>query len=133
MILKHEVLQSFMFSVAIAVGLTPEFLPMITTVCMGRGSVNMAKKGVIVKRLTAIPTFGSMDVLATDKTGTLTEAKIRLIKYVDIRGNHSDRVLENAYLNSFFQTGISNPMDDAILSFKKIDTHRVEKTDEISV
>jgi Mg2+-importing ATPase len=130
-LLKQDIFESLMFSIAIAVGLTPEFLPMIMSVTMGRGSISMAKKGVIVKKLTAIPTFGSMDILCTDKTGTLTEAKIHLIKYVDILGVHSEQILENAYLNSYYQTGISNPMDDAVLSFKKLDISAYRKIDEI--
>jgi P-type Mg2+ transporter len=129
--LKQDLLQSLMFSIAVAVGLTPEFLPMIMSVTMGKGSISMAKKGVIVKRLTAIPTFGSMDVLCTDKTGTLTEAKIHLIKYIDIYGKNSPQILENAYLNSYYQTGISNPMDDAVLLYKKIDISDFGKIDEI--
>jgi P-type Mg2+ transporter len=130
-ILKHDPLESLTFSLAVAVGLAPEFLPMIMSVTMSRGSVKMAKKDVIVKKLTAIPAFGSMDVLCTDKTGTLTDAKIKLVKYVDIEGIHSESVLLNAYLNSTFQTGISNPMDDAVLSYKKIDVAEYEKIDEI--
>jgi P-type Mg2+ transporter len=130
-LVKHDVLQAFAFSIAVTVGLTPEFLPMIMAVTMAKGSVQMAKRGVIVKRLTAIPSFGSMDVLATDKTGTLTQAHIRLIKYVDISGKNADDVLLYSYLNSFFQTGISNPMDDAILSFRKVDKIGYQKIDEI--
>lgn len=129
--LKHDILDAFIFSIAVAVGLTPEFLPMIMTVTMGRGSALMAKKGVIVKKLNAIPSFGSMKVLCTDKTGTLTEAKIKLIKYLDLAGGHSETVFENAYLNSYFQTGISNPMDDAVLAYKPFDTKPYEKIDEI--
>lgn len=130
-ITKENILESFIFSIAIAVGLTPELLPMIMSLTMSTGSLRMAKKGVIVKHLTAIPNFGSMDVLCTDKTGTLTEDRITLIKCVDINGNNSDTVFELAYLNSFFQTGIKNPLDDAILSHKKPDISAYQKTDEI--
>lgn len=130
-LLKHDVLDAFTFSIAIAVGLTPEFLPMIMSVTMGKGSTRMAKLGVIVKKLHAIPSLGSMDILCTDKTGTLTEASIKLIKYIDILGNNSEDTLRYTYLNSYFQTGISNPMDDAVLSFKKIDMSQFRKIDEI--
>jgi len=130
-LVKHDIYQSLMFSIAIAVGLTPEFLPMIMSVNMGKGSISMAKKGVIVKKLTAIPTFGSMDILCTDKTGTLTMGKIQLVKYVDFFGEHSEKVLLNSYLNSFHQTGITNPLDEAILNYKKLDVNKYQKIDEI--
>jgi Mg2+-importing ATPase len=130
-IMKHNILQSFMFSVAVAVGLTPELLPMIMSVNMAKGSLNMAKKGAIVKTLSSIPNFGSMDILCTDKTGTLTEDKIKLIKYTDVFGNSSKKVLKFAYVNSSFHTGITNPLDSAILNFKKIQTAGYEKIDEI--
>jgi Mg2+-importing ATPase len=130
-VLKRDVLDSFMFAIAVAVGLTPELLPTILSVTMGRGSLKMAKKGVIVKKLVAIPNFGSMDVLCTDKTGTLTQDKIVLVKYVNTEGKDSDEVLQNAYLNSLYQTGISNPMNEAILHFSKIDTKGFAKVDEI--
>lgn len=130
-VLKHDLLESFMFSLAVAVGLTPELLPMIMAVTMSKGSAHMAKKGVIVKNLSAIPNFGSMDVLCTDKTGTITEDKIRLVKYVDKDGNDSDSLLLLAYLNSFFQTGIKNPLDEAVVSFRKVDITGYSKKDEI--
>ena len=130
-VLKHNLLESFMFSLAVAVGLTPELLPMIMAVTMSRGSAHMAKKGVIVKKLSAIPNFGSMEVLCTDKTGTLTEDKIELVKYVDKDGNDSENLLLLAYLNSFFQTGIKNPLDDAVISFRKVDIKDYTKKDEI--
>ncbi len=130
-VLKHNLLDSFMFALAIAVGLTPELLPMIMAVTMSKGSVHMAKKGVIVKKLTAIPDFGSMEVLCTDKTGTITEDKIKLIKYVDAGGKDSEYVLLYAYLNSFYQTGIKNPLDEAVISFRKVDIQSYTKKDEI--
>lgn len=130
-LLKHDVLESFFFAVAVAVGLTPEFLPMIMSVTMAKGSVAMAKRGAIVKRLTAIPTFGSMDILCTDKTGTLTQAKIRLVKYVDIFNRHSESILTYSYLTSSFQTGITSPLDEAILSYKKLDISGYRKIDEL--
>lgn len=130
-VLKHNYLEAFMFAIAVAVGLTPELLPMVMSVTMAKGSLKMAQKGVIVKRLGSIPNFGSMDVLCTDKTGTLTEDKIHLVKYVDVFGGHSERVLLNAYLNSYFQTGIANPLDNAILNYKKMLVGDYRKIDEI--
>ena len=130
-IVKHKILESFMFAVAIAVGLTPELLPMIMSITMAKVSLDMSKKGVIVKKLASIPNFGSMDVLCTDKTGTLTEGKIKLIEYSDVSGKKSENVLLHAYLNSNFQTGIKNPLDTAVLDFTKIPTHNYTKIDEI--
>jgi P-type Mg2+ transporter len=130
-LMKQNILESFMFAIAIAVGLTPELLPMIMSLTMSKGSLQMAKKGVIVKRLSAIPNFGSMEVLCTDKTGTLTEDKIKLIKCVDVAGNDSDTIFQLAYLNSNFQTGIKNPLDDAILDHKKLDISSYKKIDEV--
>ena len=124
-------LDSFLFAVALAVGLTPELLPMVVSVTLSRGALRMAKKRVIVKRLAAIQNLGSMDVLCTDKTGTLTEAKIRLEQHVDPQGKQSDRVLELAYLNSFFETGLKSPLDEAILNCKTIDASAWTKIDEV--
>lgn len=129
--LKHQLLESFMFSLAVAVGLTPELLPMVMSVTMARGSLRMAKKGAVVKKLSAIPNFGSMDVLCTDKTGTLTEDKIRLIQCLTVEGVHSDQLFLYAYLNSYFQTGIQNPLDDAILNYQQPDVGSYQKADEI--
>ena len=130
-VFKHDILQAFLFSIAVAVGVTPELLPIIMSVTMSKGSMNMAKKGVIVKKLVSIPNFGSMDVLCTDKTGTLTEDHITLVKYTDVSGADSSPVLEHAYLNSAFQTGLRNPLDDAVLEYKKINTDDYKKIDEI--
>ncbi len=124
-------LESFMFAVALAVGLTPELLPMVVSLTLSRGALNMAKKRVIVKRLASIQNLGSMDVLCTDKTGTLTEAKIKLERHVDPQGKPSDRVLELAYLNSFFETGLKSPLDEAILSHEHIDVSAWKKIDEV--
>ncbi len=129
--LKADVFSSLLFSLAVAVGLTPELLPMIMSITMAKGSVAMSKKGVIVKKLSAIPNFGSMDILCTDKTGTLTQDKIELVKYVDLHGVDSERVLESAYMNSYFQTGIKNPMDDAVIRFKHVQIDMYRKVDEI--
>lgn len=130
-LMKQNVLDSFMFAIAIAVGLTPELLPMIMSLTMSKGSLQMAKKGVVVKHLTAIPNFGSMEVLCTDKTGTLTEDKIKVIKCVDATGNDSEHVFQLAYINSSFQTGIKNPLDEAILALRKPDISSYHKIDEI--
>ncbi|MGN6247258.1 MAG: magnesium-translocating P-type ATPase [Ginsengibacter sp.] len=130
-VLKRDLFESLMFSLAVAVGLTPELLPVIMAVTMSKGSTHMAKKGVIVKRLSAIPDFGSMEVLCTDKTGTITQNIIHLVKYVDKEGKDSDSVLLLAYLNSYYQTGIENPLDQAVLSFRKVDISGYEKRDEI--
>jgi Mg2+-importing ATPase len=113
-------LESFLFALALAVGLTPELLPMVVSVCLARGALRMAARKVIVKRLAAIHDLGSMDVLCTDKTGTLTEARIQLEKHCDAAGRDSERVLLLAYLNSAFETGLRSPLDDAIL---RHDTH----------
>ena len=109
-------LESFLFAVALAVGLTPELLPMIISVTLARGAIRMAKVQVIVKRLGAIHDLGSMDVLCTDKTGTLTEAKISLERQVALSGADSPHVLDLAWLNSHFQAGLRNPLDAAILA-----------------
>jgi len=124
-------LESFLFAVALAVGLTPELLPMVVSVTLSRGALLMAKKRVIVKRLAAIQNLGSMDVLCTDKTGTLTEAKIRLEQHIDPQGKPSERVLELAYLNSFFETGLKSPLDEAILAHENIDVSAWKKIDEV--
>jgi P-type Mg2+ transporter len=124
-------LESFLFAVALAVGLTPELLPMVVSVTLARGAMRMAQKKVIVKRLESIHNLGSMDVLCTDKTGTLTEARIHLERHVDALGRDSSRVLELAYLNSFFESGLRSPMDDAILEHKEINVAAWKKIDEV--
>ena len=123
-------LQSFLFAVALAVGLTPELLPMVISVTLARGAQRMAAKKVIVKRLQAIQNLGSMDVLCTDKTGTLTEARISLERHVDSAGRDSKRVLELAYLNSYFETGLKSPLDNAILEHVEVDVKGWSKIDE---
>ncbi len=124
-------LESFLFAVALAVGLTPELLPMVVSVTLSRGSIRLAKLQMIVKRQSAIQDLGSMDVLCTDKTGTLTEAKIRLERNLDLSGQESPRVLELAYINSFFETGLKSPLDEAILNHRTIDVSAWQKIDEI--
>jgi Mg2+-importing ATPase len=124
-------LESFLFAVALAVGLTPELLPMVVSVTLARGALRMAKQHMIVKRQAAIQELGSMDVLCTDKTGTLTEAKIRMERHVDAEGQSSERVLELAYLNSFFESGLKNPLDEAILDHQHIEVGVWKKVDEV--
>lgn len=124
-------LESFLFAIALAVGLTPELLPMVITVTLSRGALRMAKKQVIVKQLASIHNLGSMDVLCTDKTGTLTEARIRLERHLDAQGGDSAQVLQLAYLNSYFETGLKSPLDDAILKHKEVDVGSWRKIDEV--
>jgi Mg2+-importing ATPase len=113
---KHNWLDAFLFALAVAVGLTPEMLPMIVTVNLSKGALAMSKKKVIVKRLNSIQNLGAMDVLCTDKTGTITQGKIILEKHLDVKGNPSARVLHYGYMNSYYQTGLKNLMDEAILN-----------------
>ncbi len=113
---KHDWLEALLFAVAVAVGLTPEMLPMIVTVNLSRGAVAMSREKVIVKRLSAIQNIGAMDVLCTDKTGTLTQDRIILKRHLDMRGEESDEVLRYAFLNSHFQSGLRNLLDDAVLA-----------------
>lgn len=128
---RDPLLDSLLFGMALAVGLTPELLPMIITLNLTKGSLAMAKKGVIVKKLSSIQNFGSMDILCTDKTGTLTEDKIALVKYVDGHGNTSEEVLFNAYLCSYFKKGFTNPLDEAIKEFKHLKIGYNKKIEEI--
>ncbi len=115
-IVRHrDMLQSLLFAVALAVGLTPEFLPMITSVTLSKGAVAMARKNVIVKHLSSIQNLGSLDVLCSDKTGTLTAGTMTLDRSLDPFGKLSSRALELAYFNSKFETGIRSPLDDVIL------------------
>ncbi|MCC6042941.1 MAG: magnesium-translocating P-type ATPase [Candidatus Verstraetearchaeota archaeon] len=125
------VLDSLLFAVALAVGLTPELLPMIISINLSKGALSMAKKGVIVKRLAAIQNLGSMDVLCTDKTGTLTENRVKLVLYLDVNGNESERVLIYSYINSYYQTGLKNPLDEAVLRSKEVDVRDFKKVDEV--
>jgi len=112
---KNDWLEAFLFAVSVAVGLTPEMLPMIVTSTLAKGAVVLSRKKVIVKRLDAIQNFGAMDVLCTDKTGTLTQDKIFLQRHTDAVGEDSSAVLEYAYLNSYYQTGLKNLLDVAVL------------------
>ena len=124
-------LESFLFAVALAVGLTPELLPMVISVTLSRGAIRLAALKMIVKRQSAIQDLGSMDVFCTDKTGTLTEAHIRLERHVDPHGDESRDVLQLAYLNSYFETGLKSPLDEAILAHTSIDVGAWRKIDEI--
>jgi Mg2+-importing ATPase len=130
-LLRRDPLESFLFAVALAVGLTPELLPMIVSVTLASGAVRMARKKVIVKRLAAIENFGSMDILCSDKTGTLTEGEISLALHVDARGREDERVIRLTALNSALQTGLRSPMDDAVLRHESIDLARHRLRDEI--
>ena len=130
-VMHGDVLQSFIFAIAIAVGMTPELLPVIMSVTMARGAKRMAKCGVVVKKLSAIPNFGSMDVLCTDKTGTLTEDHIELVLYTDVFGDTNEDVFRYTYLNSAYQTGVRNPLDRAVLEYRTIDLKAYRKTEEI--
>lgn len=135
-ITKGNWLQALLFAISIAVGLTPEMLPMIVTTNLAKGAVVMAKRKTVVKKLDAIQNFGAMDVLCTDKTGTLTLDKIVVERYLNIHGEQDQRVLRHAYLNSFYQTGLRNLMDIAILEhgnekgFKELEKNYL-KVDEI--
>ena len=132
---KHDWPQAFFFALAVAVGLTPEMLPMIVSVCLSKGAMAMAKKKVIVKRLDSIQNFGAMDVLCTDKTGTLTLDHIILELHVDVFKNESEQVLRDAYLISHFQTGLKNVLDRAVLDHRELhhelSVGNYEKIDEI--
>lgn len=141
---RKDTFESVLFAVALAVGLTPEFLPMITTVTLGVGAIRMSKKKVIVKNLASIQNFGSMDVLCSDKTGTLTSGEMTLDRHVDPFGNVSERVILFAYLNSLHETGVKdptdvamlhraniNPLNTAILMHDHPDVHTYQKLDEI--
>lgn len=141
-LLHRDFLESLFFSIALAVGLTPEFLPMITAVTLGQGAVKMAKQKVIVKHLAAMQNLGSMDILCSDKTGTLTSGELSLEQHTDPFGKASERVFELAYLNSFFETGIvnplnraikkkANPLDEAIVKHDQLNVNDFQKLDEI--
>ncbi|MBC2256358.1 magnesium-translocating P-type ATPase [Listeria ivanovii] len=115
-LMKGNWLEAFLYAVAIAVGLTPEMLPMIVSTNLAKGAINMSSKKVIMKELSAIQNIGAMDILCTDKTGTLTEDKLELVTYINSQGEKSTSVLEMAYLNSYFQTGWKNVLDHAVIT-----------------
>src|SRR6202043_2938570 len=118
---KGDWLQAFLFAVSVAVGLTPEMLPMLVSANLAKGAIAMAKRKVVVKRLNAIQNFGAMDVLCTDKTGTLTQDRIILEHHVDVSGKEDDSVLELAWLNSYYQSGLKNLLDVAVLKHVELE------------
>lgn len=129
--LKGDSLEAILFALAVAVGLTPEMLPMIVTINLSKGAMKMAKKKVIVKELAAIQNFGAMDVLCTDKTGTLTEDRVALQDHLDSSGKSNEKIFELAYKNSYFQSGMENVLDQAILRHKKLHLSHLTKLYEI--
>ena len=129
--LSRPILDSFLFSLALAVGLAPQLLPAIISVNLAHGARRMASQKVIVKRLASIENFGSMNILCSDKTGTLTEGIVKLRSAVDIDGHESEKVLLHAYLNAAFETGYTNPLDEAIRTHRQFDTTGYEKVDEV--
>src|ERR1039458_6442594 len=130
-VLHRPFLESFLFSVALAVGMTPEMMPMIITIPRARGARGRARKKLLVKKFSAIEDFGSIEILCSDKTGTLTEGEIALDRHVDVHGQDNDDVLRFIYLNSYFQAGIKSPLDDAILKYQRPAIAEYEKVDEI--
>jgi Mg2+-importing ATPase len=129
--LHRPALESFLFSLALAVGLTPQLLPAIISINLAHGAKIMAQKKVIVKRLTSIENFGSINVICSDKTGTLTEGKVAIESALDNNGDASDKVFLYAYINASYETGFTNPIDEAILNHKKVDLKEYQKLDEI--
>lgn len=129
--MHRNILESLLFAVALAVGLTPEFLPVITAITLSRGALKMAKAKVVVKHLSAMQNFGSIDILCSDKTGTITSGEMTLSQCLDSSGALSDSVFELAYINSSYQSGIRSPLDQSILKAKAVDLSRTKKLDEI--
>jgi len=127
----RPLLESLLFSIALAVGLTPELLPVVISATLAQGARTMARKKVIVKQLASIENFGSIEILCSDKTGTLTEGEIVLDRHLDAQGNDDDRVMQLLYLNSFFEAGIKSPLDDAILKHSHPAIDQYTKLDEI--
>lgn len=135
-LVRHNWMEAFLFGLAVAVGLTPEMLPMIVTVNMSKGAVVMSRKKVIVKRLNAIQNFGAMDILCTDKTGTITQGRVELEKHVNVLGHEDGHILDMGFLNSYYQTGLKNLMDVAILAHldkarELVEEAKYSKVDEI--
>ncbi len=129
--LHRPVLESFLFSLALAVGLTPQLLPAIISINLAHGAKKMAQKKVIVKRLASIENFGSMNIICSDKTGTLTEGTVKVESALDVNGDASEKVFLFSYLNASYETGFTNPIDAAILDYRKIDLSEYKKQDEI--
>ena len=130
-LLRHNFVDALLFSLAVAVGLTPEMLPMLVAVNLSKGAIAMSKKQVIVKHLNSIQSFGAMDVLCTDKTGTLTLDRIVLEQHCDVIRKENDDVLKFAYINSFYQTGLKNILDRAVLKYEKFTVKEYKKVDEV--
>jgi Mg2+-importing ATPase len=130
-LLHRPLMESFLFSVALAVGMTPEMMPMIITITLAQGARRMTKKKVLVKQLAAIEDFGSVEILCSDKTGTLTEGEIVLDRHVDVQGKDDDNVLRLIYVNSYFEAGIKSPLDDAVLKHERPKIVEYEKVDEL--
>jgi Mg2+-importing ATPase len=129
--MARPVLESLLFSLALAVGLTPQLLPAIISVNLAHGAKRMAQQKVVVKKLASIENFGSMNVLCSDKTGTLTEGIVRVHSTLDVEGKDSEKVLVYAYLNAFFETGFSNPIDNAIRNYRQVEVSGYRKLDEV--
>lgn len=129
--LKGNMVEAFLFSLAVSIGLTPKMLPMLVAINLSKGAIAMSRKHVIVKRLNSIQNFGAMDVLCTDKTGTLTLDKVILERYCDVIRRENEDVLRVAYINSYYQTGLKNLLDRAILRHEKVLVKQVRKIDEI--
>ena len=127
----RPVMESFLFSLALAVGLTPQLLPAIISINLAHGAKRMADKKVIVKRLASIENFGSMNVLCADKTGTLTEGLVQLHSVLDTEGQESEKALLYAYINASYETGFTNPLDEAIRQHRQFDLAQVSKLDEV--
>jgi len=129
--LHRPVLEAFLFSLALAVGLTPQLLPAIISINLAHGAKKMAEKKVIVKRLASIENFGSMNIICSDKTGTLTEGIVQVESALDVNGEDNEKVFLYAYQNAFYQTGFTNPIDEAIVKYRKTDLKGYSKHDEI--
>jgi Mg2+-importing ATPase len=129
--LHRSWLESLLFALALAVGMTPEFMTVSISIALAQSALRMAKKKVIVKRLAAIHDLGSMDVLCTDKTGTLTQAQVKIERYITYNGKENERILTLSFLNSFFQSGVKNPLDKAILQHQKFEIQGYKKISEI--
>ena len=129
--LHRPVLEAFLFSLALAVGLTPQLLPAIISINLAHGAKKMAEKKVIVKRLSSIENFGSMNVICSDKTGTLTEGTVQVESAIDVNGETNEKVFLFAYLNASYETGFTNPIDEAIINYRKVDLTDYQKHDEI--
>ena len=130
-LLRGNFAESMLFALAVAVGLTPEMLPMVVTINLSKGARDMSKKKVIVKELAAIQNFGAMNILCTDKTGTLTLDQVALVTYCDMKGNKNPEIFKYAYLNSFYQAGMENILDKAVVNYKKAEIGDYKKAGEI--